>query len=290
SVSSSFVDRSRAAHALHSFPTRRSSDLLALSLSLLLAWRKRLALLPLVPVLLISLASLGEEYLGWRLGTGEWLFRHGLIVEGVMPGHMAPNSAVAWLLASLGVLLAPGRPGRADARWVASWACGLMLVVIAGTVVLGYLTELPAIRGWGSYTPMALMTGMAVLLLGLALVFAGASRQREMDTQRGVWIPVGVGLAAVALSVSLWLRFELVIAGTVVLGYLTELPAIRGWGSYTPMALMTGMAVLLLGLALVFAGASRQREMDTQRGVWIPVGVGLAAVALSVSLWLRFER
>src|SRR5690606_39823185 len=83
SVSSSFVDRSRAAHALHSFPTRRSSDLLALSLSLLLAWRKRLALLPLVPVLLISLASLGEEYLGWRLGTGEWLFRHGLIVEGV---------------------------------------------------------------------------------------------------------------------------------------------------------------------------------------------------------------
>ena len=190
------------------FNTALCGGLLALSLSLLLAWRKRLALVPLVPVLLISLASLGEEYLGWRLGTGEWLFRHGLIVEGVMPGHMAPNSAVAWLLASLGVLLAPGRPGRADARWVASWACGLMLVVIAGTVVLGYLTELPAIRGWGSYTPMALMTGMAVLLLGLALVFAGASRQREMDTQRGVWIPVGVGLAAVALSVSLWLRFE----------------------------------------------------------------------------------
>ena len=190
------------------FNTALCGLLLALSLSLLLAWRKRLALLPLAPVLVLSLASLGEEYLGWQLGTGEWLLRHGLVAEDVLPGRMAPNTAVAWLLASLGVLLAPGQEGRAGPRWAATWACGLMLVVIAGTVLLGYLTDLPAIRGWGSYTPMALLTGLSVLLLGLALVFAGASRQREMDVQHAVWIPIGVGLAAVALSLILWLRVE----------------------------------------------------------------------------------
>ncbi len=185
------------------FNTAACALLSALSLYLLLEGRRRLALAALVPVAVVAVGSLLEEYAGLALGVGEWLVAHGIVAEGVVPGRMAPNTAVGFLLGALGVLAAPSEAGRGLARWSATWACGFMVFVIAAVVLSAYVFDLPGVRGWGSHTPMALMTGAAMALLGLGLGFAGAAQRRE-GAHRSVWVPGVVALGTVGLSVLLW--------------------------------------------------------------------------------------
>lgn len=185
------------------FNTAICALLLTGALRLLSAGQRNLALLPLVPVLVIAVASLLEEYAGLSLGSGQWLLRQGLVAEGMAPGQMAPNTATAFLVACLGVLLAPpGRDGSA-ARWSATWACGFVITIIALIVLIGYLLQVPVLRGWGAYTPMALMTAFTLLLAGLALGFSGMEFRRDAG-QRANWVPVVVAGAAIGVSLMVW--------------------------------------------------------------------------------------
>src|SRR5690606_19697915 len=124
-----------------------------------------LAALPMAPVVIVCIASLLEEYTGLMVGTGEWLVKHGIVAEGVMPGRMAPNTATAYLLACLGIALAPSGDKASPSRWAATWACGFVTTMIAFIVLAGYLMQVPVLRGWGAFTPMALMTAVALLLI-----------------------------------------------------------------------------------------------------------------------------
>ncbi|HEX4853643.1 PAS domain S-box protein [Arenimonas sp.] len=167
-------------------------------------WRRR-ALLPMLPVLVLAAASLAEEYAGLALGVGEWLIAHGIVAEGVLPGRMAPNTATAFLLAALGIALVPRGDERVPSRWAATWACGFMVSVIGAVVLAGYLVDVPVVRAWGSHTPMALLTGAAVLVLGLGLAFAGpGAGTRDGQQRRGVWLPMLVAMAVTLTSLVVW--------------------------------------------------------------------------------------
>ncbi len=189
------------------FNTAACALLSSIALSLLLAGRHRIALAAMVPVAVIAVGSLLEEYAGVALGVGEWLVRHGIVAEGVVPGRMAPNTATAFVIATLGVLAAPSAPGQGVARWAVTWSAGFMVSAIAAIVLSAYAFDLPGVRGWGSQTPMALMTALGLLLLGLSLGFAGAA-QRGEGRHRSVWVPLLVALAAIALSLLLWSQFD----------------------------------------------------------------------------------
>lgn len=190
------------------FNTAFCAFLMAMALRLLATGRRNLALLPLLPVVLLALVSLAEEYAGWAVGAGEWLLRHGIVAEGVVPGRMAPNTATAFLLGILGVVLAPPGGQRSPVRWSATWACGFVVTVIALIVITGYVFGIPVLRGWGSHTPMALMTGLSMALIGIGLGFGGAEIQRTLR-QRAAWMPVVVALGATAASVLMWYAIDL---------------------------------------------------------------------------------
>ncbi|WP_374601334.1 PAS domain S-box protein [Arenimonas sp.] len=181
--------------------------LVAAALRLLAAGRRNLALLPLAPVVIFCTASLLEEYAGLVLGAGEWLVQHGIVAEGVVPGRMAPNTATAFLLASFGIVLAPAGGKGSPARWSATWACGFVISMIALIVLAGYLMQVPVLRGWGAYTPMALMTAIALLLIGVALG-AGGSEYRRALSQRAGWVPLVVAAAAIGVSLMVWFAID----------------------------------------------------------------------------------
>ena len=189
------------------FNTALNALLIAIALRLLASGRRNLALLPLVPVAVLCLASLAEEYAGFALGTGEWLLRHGIVAEGVVPGRMAPNTATAFLLACLGIVLAPPGGAGSPARWSATWACGFVITVIAVIVLSGYALSVPALRGWGGYTPMALMTSMALLMTGVGLGAAGTGHRQAMHLRAG-WVPLAVAVSAIAVSMMVWFQIE----------------------------------------------------------------------------------
>lgn len=189
------------------FNTALSALLIASALRLLASGQRNLALLPLAPVVIVCVASLLEEYAGLRMGTGEWLVRHGIVAEGVVPGRMAPNTATAYLLACLGIALAPAGGKGSPARWSATWACGFVITVIALIVLAGYLMQVPVLRGWGAYTPMAVMTAVALLLIGVGLG-AGGSEYRRVLSQRAGWFPLVVAAAAIGVSLMVWFAID----------------------------------------------------------------------------------
>ncbi|WP_295364339.1 PAS domain S-box protein [Arenimonas sp.] len=185
------------------FNTAACALLVSIALRLLAAGRRNLALLPLLPVVAIGVVSLLEEYAGLAVGIGEWLIRHHIVAEGVVPGRMAPNTSVAFLLACLGIALAPAGGQDNPARWSATWACGFVAAVIAMIVLAGYLLGIPVLRGWGAQTPMALMTSVCLLLVGLGLGFGGAEYRPNLR-QPVAWMPLAVAAAAIAVSVLVW--------------------------------------------------------------------------------------
>ncbi|MDY0021454.1 PAS domain S-box protein [Arenimonas caeni] len=189
------------------FNTATCALLVAVSLRLLADGRRNLALLPLLPVVALCVVSLLEEYAGWSIGAGEWLVRHQIVAEGIVPGRMAPNTAVSFLLASLGIALAPSGGEAGAARWSATWACGFVATVIAVIVLAGYLFGIPALRGWGSQTPMALMTSVSLLVVGLGLGFGGAAYRRDLR-KPVAWMPLAVAAAAIAVSVMAWYAID----------------------------------------------------------------------------------
>ncbi|MAL03539.1 MAG: hypothetical protein CL625_04570, partial [Arenimonas sp.] len=189
------------------FNTALSALLIAISLRLLAGGHRNLALLPLAPVVIVCVASLLEEYTGLLLGSGEWLIRHGIVAEGVVPGRMAPNTATAYLLACLGIALAPAGGKGSPARWSATWACGFVVTVIALIVLAGYLMQVPVLRGWGAYTPMALMTAVAMLLIGVGLG-AGGSEYRRTLSQRAGWLPLVLAAATIGVSLLVWFAID----------------------------------------------------------------------------------
>lgn len=202
-----FIVQGGTAYVPMQFNTATCALLTAVALWLLAVERRNLAVLPLVPVVLLGLVSLLEEFAGWKVGAGEWLISHGIVAEGVVPGRMAPNTAVGFLLAALGIALAPRADHASATRWSATWACGFVVGVVALIVLGGYALGIPVMRGWGSHTPMALMTGLAMALVGLGLGFAG-SEYRRQSRQRAAWMPLVVAAGVVTASVMVWVAID----------------------------------------------------------------------------------
>ena len=206
------------------FNTATCALLIAVALRLLAGGKRNLALLPLLPVVAIGSISLVEEYTAFAFGVGEWLLRHDIVAEGVVPGRMAPNTSVAFLLACLGIALAPAGDQDNLARWSATWACGFVAAVIALIVLAGYALGIPVLRGWGSQTPMALMTGVCLLLVGIGLGFGGAEYRPNLRQPVG-WMPLAVAAASIAVSVMVWyaINREQAVAGQAALARQAEL-------------------------------------------------------------------
>ncbi|MFF4399711.1 SpoIIE family protein phosphatase [Streptomyces sp. NPDC001480] len=117
---------------------------------------------------LIAVLTLAEYATGARLGIDELLFDDDTarVATGV-PGRMAPNTAAALALTSL-------------ASWCASTRLPAWTSQIPGLAVLGlgmmrfyaFVYDVPELERFGGYTGMALHTGMALVLLGLAAFLA----------------------------------------------------------------------------------------------------------------------
>ena len=121
---------------------------------------------------LIALAPLA------KLAGLEWggapldgmLFAAALDEPGGYPNRMAPNTAVALILAGAALMLA-----RNGARWaqLATQALGIAVLMAAMFAVTGYLFGIRRLNTVAPFIPMALPTGLALLAAGAAIVALG---------------------------------------------------------------------------------------------------------------------
>lgn len=85
----------------------------------------------------------------------------------VQPSRMAPNTAVAFLLAGLALSLATPRDRTAKLK---SQALAVGVLLISAFALIGYAFNIPHLRIVGPFVPMALHTGASLLVIGAGIL------------------------------------------------------------------------------------------------------------------------
>lgn len=176
----------------------------------------RWALTVIVPMLLLAGMTLLEHLLGRSMAIDQ------LFVAGQTPpypGRMAPNTAVAMLVAGLGLAtLAPGH----SRIWALSISAMLaaLAAALGGVAVLGYAFDLTAAFEWAGLTRMALLTAITSVVLGCGIILATREVGRIASWNELPWLAssVGVGVAVLGLLASHALAEALGLPARVTMG------------------------------------------------------------------------
>ena len=143
-------------------------------------------------IVLAAAAMLVQQFLHVDLGIDlRWL--HAWLGDpNPTPGRMAPNTALAFLLAGLALMLMPHARTRAALRTIETLAFGVVFIgLVSGA---GYTLHLEFLYGWYQYTRMALPTAVGMVVLGVGLLgawrqLAAAGPLLQLQAQnRIVWI------------------------------------------------------------------------------------------------------
>lgn len=116
---------------------------------------------------------------------------------------LAPNSAIALLLAGISiVLLATRRARRACSATAASIAAGI--AAFGAMSLIGYAVQLSSAYQWGEKTPMSLPAAVAVVACGLAIVATAWNADVEEGVALPSWSPLALLSALATASVLLF--------------------------------------------------------------------------------------
>jgi PAS domain S-box-containing protein len=122
-------------------------------------------------VALVGSLKLAEHFMGWSPAIDQWLFaeRLGAGAEGAPRNEMAPNTALAFVLSGMALLLLDRglRPGRRPSEWLAG-----AVALAALLALLGYGYGVGTMYGVGRHIPMAAHTAVLFLLLAVGIVRA----------------------------------------------------------------------------------------------------------------------
>ncbi len=125
-------------------------------------------------VTLIGLLKLCEILFGWASGVDQILFRAKLAVDPTgQPNHMAPNTALNFLLLGCALLFLDKKPWRG---FYISDAFILISIFDSLLPTIGYLYGTKLFYGIGNFIPMALPTAILFLILGIGILLLRSGR------------------------------------------------------------------------------------------------------------------
>ncbi len=198
---------------------------------------------------LIGALTAVEYLLGHNLGIDELLFRDAAATNTVHPGRLAPQTAIEFLCLGGALVASSGRNGR---RGLVDTLSGLASVV-ALFAILGYAYGANSLNRLPSFTPMALHTAIACLILsiGLAAGHSGGFFASGLTGHRIGSVAARRLLPFVLLLPLLgWLRLEGEAAGL----YSLE----------TGVALMVLICVVVFAVAILYLARTLNR-VDAER-------------------------
>ena len=149
-------------------------------------------------VTLATLMLVGE-ILGVEMGLDD-LFVKAYLGDGV-GGRMGVNTAVCFILVSVGMLaFAPSWPWPKH-RAVASASAGSLISAIAMLSLFGHAAGLSAATDWGDEVSMAVLTGAALLVVALGLLVLTWLR----FDRGGQWLAMPAAALTLGAAVLVWL-------------------------------------------------------------------------------------
>lgn len=168
--------------------------LIGIALLLALARYHVLPILLTVPVFVYGTLALSQHLFGLDLGIDELFHRPFVDIGTSVPGRIAPNTALCFMLVSLAVMLRALRGGTD----VLQIACAYISVVIAATSLVGYIVALEGAHDWIDFTRMSLQSASCFLAIGIGILYSG-----PRSAGRGTAIAVSLAVATYLVLLSL---------------------------------------------------------------------------------------
>ncbi|WLR93585.1 sensor histidine kinase [Shinella zoogloeoides] len=139
--------------------------------ALLLATKgfRRLPALMMVPVLLFGALALSQHLFSIDAGIDTLLYEPFADIGTSLPGRIAPNTALCFMLVSVALCLRALRRGNGTSQI----ALGFATFIIAAAALIGYAIALDFAHDWVRYTRMSFQSASCFVALAIALVFAG---------------------------------------------------------------------------------------------------------------------
>jgi PAS domain S-box-containing protein len=206
----------------------------------------------------LGLLVLAEYAVGHGLGIDQLAVPAYLSEPHRVPGRLAGNTALCFLLVGLGLLA--WAPWRRRPRPAAIAVAGSLSAAIALVAAFGYVSSTPQAYGWGGLSRMALLTALAMLALSAGLQCAA---WRSADLGPGEvprWIPVPAGVTALGVAAIAWLA----IAGRSDRAGRTDAGAATGAATVIAL-LMAALVMLVVWLALRARGRTRLAWAEAER-------------------------
>ena len=151
----------------------------------------------------ISVATLVQYGLHIDLGLDQ-LFMESYVSTGAWaPGRMAPNTALAFLLASVALITASDWQDR-PRRTVVPALFGSVVAALGTVSAFGYAGGIPSAYGWGDLTPMAPQTAAGMMILGGGLVALSWRLGNPEGGGGPKWLPALAGVGAAVIAVCMW--------------------------------------------------------------------------------------
>lgn len=129
-------------------------------------------------LLLLGLATLLQYICGVNLGIDELFIDAYLLTETSHPGRMAPNTAVCFTLAGTALYIMQ-TAGTGLAKRYSIQSLGMVIALLGGISLIGYIKGTDTAYSWNNLTPMAVHTSIGFLMSGIAIILFSRDRTRK---------------------------------------------------------------------------------------------------------------
>lgn len=158
-----------------------------------------------VSILIFSALSLSQYMFELDLGIDQLFHQHAITTRSYRPGRMAPNTAISFILLSMGLIVINFKKFKSRSWIAASFAvftCSFGFVSL-----IGYLVSLEQAYGWGNLTDMAIHTGVGFIFLSLALYMSAFTYNKvgKLDS----WVLFPLLLGTMTSTLMLWRSIEI---------------------------------------------------------------------------------
>jgi two-component system NtrC family sensor kinase len=185
------------------FNTAICFALSGLELVLLMLGRRQLVTILGAIVIAFGGLTLLQYLADIHLGMDEIFWQHQITIHTSHQGRMAPNTALAFVLAGSAFILI-ARAINSDMARLAAEISALVVFTLGIIAFMGYLTGITSAYGWGSFTKMAIHTAAGLLVVSIGLIAAAWCLGETSRAQTQRWMPMLSGFGVATLSLLLW--------------------------------------------------------------------------------------
>ncbi|MBF0285611.1 MAG: PAS domain S-box protein [Magnetococcales bacterium] len=216
-------------------------------------------------LLLFAGLTLIQYPTGWNLGLDRLFLDPYLQAHITHPGRMAPNTALAFMLAG-GAFLTPLCPVKCP-RSLLTAVVGSLIFAMSAVALSGYGVGHALAFGWAMLTPMAIHTALGFLLLAGALIhWAWGRAVVEQGTPPRLpdWLPLLVVVGVLTFTAMQWMGvLHLLSMGEMADGLMSQGHAV----SQGLILIFGALFSVALGLSAHWMMAARRRAVAAEQAI-----------------------